>query len=143
MLGWQEEQAERRRILREQDKPSSYLDQYHDEMGGRFKEVGATNVTGATAVPYSTLPPMPEGSPWAGPDLVGDEPPLPPQDNPAFVGPVQPQGPTGEPAAPSPTDVERGSPFSHTKDVPVTGAHPDQSAHPARFAGTSPKIRRV
>jgi hypothetical protein len=80
MLSRQEEERERRAVLkndaRVREQSSTYLDQHHSELGGRYAQIQPENVVGSTAQPYSTLPKMPEGNPWAGPDLVGLEPPL-------------------------------------------------------------------
>jgi hypothetical protein len=87
MLESQIDQEERRRTLqndvrvKQQREQASTLHQHAqaqaDEINqGRFAAMGTPNVTGQSAVPYSSLPKMPDGNPWAGPDLVGDEPPL-------------------------------------------------------------------
>lgn len=57
------------------DEASSYADHTSDERGGRFaaKET-PFSVTGIAPMPK--IPAQPPHSPWAGPDLVGDEPPL-------------------------------------------------------------------
>jgi hypothetical protein len=79
-----EEQRERRRVvldearardqLREQQRESSaYIDHYAQEAGGRWNAVAQATVIGQSPNPW---PKMPEGNPWAGPDLVGLEPPL-------------------------------------------------------------------
>jgi len=76
----QEEQAERRRVLlqdadvrRQQQEGSTYLDQYHSEVGGRFSVTQNESVTGRVS---PKPPPLPANSPWHGPDPVPDEPPL-------------------------------------------------------------------
>jgi hypothetical protein len=78
----QEEQAERRRVLRNDERvreqsrngdTSSYIDHYSPEMGGRFSTEGAAKVVGTTPNPY---PPLPASSPWSGPDPVPPEDPL-------------------------------------------------------------------
>jgi hypothetical protein len=71
----QEDQAERRRILREQG--ATFLDHARaaadEEAQGRFQKVNATTVIGSTPIQY---PPLPASSPWHGRDPVPDEPAL-------------------------------------------------------------------
>jgi hypothetical protein len=120
-----ESQAEKRRVLindarvREQSRngdTSSYIDHYSPEMGGRFSHQGAATVIGQSPVPaYPSA-----SSPWCGPDLVGDEPPLGFDVNalePAAGPPASPAAGPGEPAPDAPsapvaslteTDVELG-----------------------------------
>jgi hypothetical protein len=102
------EQAERREVLendkRLREQGSAYIHHQHDEAGGRFKEVGASNVIGTTEIPN-----YPAASPsWQ--IQLPDEPPLG-HDNPTLeVGSELPQG-QGAPETPS-TDVECGAPPS-------------------------------
>jgi hypothetical protein len=69
----EEDQAERRRILRE-DRAASTYHQFAEadanEHGGRFAKEMEARVTGVPQVP-----PMPEGNPWAE-DIVPAEGPL-------------------------------------------------------------------
>jgi hypothetical protein len=59
MLSKHEEMAERRRVLandarvREQQREqgSTYLDQYHSDLGGRYVQIQPENVIGSTAIP--------------------------------------------------------------------------------------------
>jgi hypothetical protein len=55
MLSSQEEQAERRRVLandqRLKEQTGTYLSHTHSDMGGRFAAVGAAYVVGSTALP--------------------------------------------------------------------------------------------
>jgi hypothetical protein len=57
MLEKQIDQAERRSVIRndqrvrEQQQGSAYIHHQHDDALGRFREVGAANVIGTTAVP--------------------------------------------------------------------------------------------
>ena len=72
----QEEHAERRRVtlqdadLRRRQQASTNLDHAlaaaNDISGGRFGATGTPNVTGATEIPYSSLPKMAASSPWSG-----------------------------------------------------------------------------
>ena len=71
----QEEQAERRRVTlqdadRRRQQASTNLDHAlaaaNDIRGGRFGATGTPNVTGATEIPYSSLPKMAASSPWSG-----------------------------------------------------------------------------
>ena len=69
-------QAERRRVLANDRKVSTYRDaaqaSIDDLCGGRYGAIGKPTVTGASPISY---PRQPEGSPWAS-DPIGDEPPL-------------------------------------------------------------------
>jgi hypothetical protein len=60
MLSKQEEQAERKEVLendkRLREQGSTFLDHQHDEAGGRFKEVGASNVIGSTEMIAGAYP---------------------------------------------------------------------------------------
>jgi hypothetical protein len=71
-------QSERRRILAEGRKTSTYHQQAQAdadlEMGGRFAKVMPTSVTGTTPGPQ--YPRQPADSPSNQAALVGDEPPL-------------------------------------------------------------------
>src|SRR5262249_49720888 len=69
-------QAERRRILAEDRRRSTYHAHANDvevEMGGRFAKLRTTQVTGSGAV--VAYPKLPNG-PWGEGPQVGDEPPL-------------------------------------------------------------------
>jgi hypothetical protein len=119
MLSSQLEQQERRETLRNdrriREQGSTYLAQTHSDLGGRYAQIQPERVVGATEQPYSSLPKMPEGNPWAGPDLVGDEPPLSAYDNPALElsAPSVSQGPTGDPTTTPLAAV--GPPLSHSR----------------------------
>jgi hypothetical protein len=116
MLSSQEEQRDRREVMRQDaDLRKQQASTLHgfaqadaEVPRGRFTSVTAENVVGAEpTIKYPAA-----ASPWQGPDLVGDEPPLS-FDNPALE--PAPAQATGEPTAPSPTpgDVEPvGSPLS-------------------------------
>jgi hypothetical protein len=95
MLSSQLDQAERLEVF-ENDKRlrdassgsqahqgSTFLDHTHNDTGGRFSAVSNATVIGTE--PFPRYPQLPASSPWAGPDLVGDEPPL--SDNPAADDP--------------------------------------------------------
>jgi hypothetical protein len=117
------DQHERRRVLaqdaslrddkrlREQGTTLHQFSQEETLPRGRFTEVSHPKIVGQSENAGAIYPAA--SSPWQGPDLVGDEPPLPPHENEAFeVGPAgsqSVQGQHGEPAAPLPY-VERGSP---------------------------------
>jgi hypothetical protein len=63
MLSRQEEERERRAVLKNDARVregSAYIDHQHDEMLGRFTQIGATNVIGSTAVPQYPA----ASSPW-------------------------------------------------------------------------------
>jgi hypothetical protein len=128
MLSKQEEQAERRRVMqndqrvREQDQAGTFLSHTHSDAGGRFTQIGAAYVVGSTAVPQ-----YPAASAPFQRDPVPDEPPL------GYCIDAMPEleleqpssftaQATGEPTAPSSTiplidDVERvGSPLSQSGD---------------------------
>src|SRR6516225_3156316 len=79
MLSWQIEQEEKRRVLENDKQGSTFLDHTHNDTGGRFSAISNPTVIGTEPLPR--YPQLPASSPWAGPDLVGDEPPL--SDNPA------------------------------------------------------------
>jgi hypothetical protein len=137
MLSNQEDQAERRRVLandarvREQDQAGTFLSHTHSDAGGRFAQVGAQTVVGADPIPQYP----PASSPWQGPDLVGQEPPLgysvndltPHELEPsmAFVE-AQEGGPADAPS--TPLDVERTGPSPSSGDP--AGVHfPSLQAH--------------
>jgi hypothetical protein len=107
-------QVLRDRLRRQQEQGSTYLQQYQSDLGGRYAQIQPENVVGATAQPYSSLPKMPEGNPWAGPDLVGDEPPLSPHENlgsEPSTEPVEGSGPADAPSgSASPLMSERAGP---------------------------------
>jgi hypothetical protein len=71
MLESQIEREERRRVLlndkkvRDQAQGSTYLQHQHSDLGGRYTQVSPENVVGRTPNPYSSLPKMPAGNPWA------------------------------------------------------------------------------
>jgi hypothetical protein len=101
MLSWQIEQEERRRVLREQDRPSSMMDHYTNEVGGRFTAEGA-----ATVVGRDNPHPYPAASPsWQ--IQLPDEPPLG-LDN-----------PTLEPASPALPEALATGPTSAAPSLPV------------------------
>jgi hypothetical protein len=146
MLSSQEDQAERRRVLqndqRVREQTGTYLSHTHDDAGGRFAAISNAQVVGAQ--PTVNYPAA--SSSWQ--IQLPDEPPLGyriddlnPSD-PAEASSFAQQA-TGEPTAPSSTiplidDVERvGSPLSQgsagpsrsTKNVADVGLG-DQSALP-------------
>ena len=111
----QEDQEERRRVLqndarvREQSRngdTGTYLSHTHSELGGRFAVAEHQTITGVVS---PSPPALPATSPWAGPDLVGTEPPLgyridamPELEISTGVSPVSPPVATDDPAlAPS------------------------------------------
>jgi hypothetical protein len=76
MLSKQEEQAERVGVMRNDARVrelqvSAYIHHQHDDALGRFREVGASNVIGSTAVPQ-----YPAASALFRNDPVPDEPPF-------------------------------------------------------------------
>src|SRR5215472_2256845 len=83
MLSSQEDQTERRRVLandaRVREQGSTYLAHTTNDTGGRFAQIGAATIVGADPIPKYPA----ASSPWAGPDLVGPEPPLA-YENPAL-----------------------------------------------------------
>jgi hypothetical protein len=102
----EEEQAERRRVLRNdqrvREQGSTYRDHTHiDDAGGRFAAVNAAEIVGGTPTPI--YPALPASSPWAGPDLVGREPPLGFEIDALEPSsfPAQATGPTSEADSPS------------------------------------------
>jgi hypothetical protein len=123
MLSRQKEMAERRRVFAQDQSVPSQATTFHqhaqadaDIPRGRFTAHERSTVVGATANPYGSLPKMPEGNPWAGPDLVGDEPPLSAYDNPALEPSALPSaevsGPEEPPSDHSPLHVEIAGPSS-------------------------------
>jgi hypothetical protein len=139
----QDEMAERRRVLL-QDASVREGSTYHQHAmadaqtpKGRFTAEAHSSIVGQSADPW---PKMPEGNPWAGPDLVGPEPPLSAHDNPALLEqpPALPaQGNSGD--APSPTslcDVAASPSFS--SGDPGDGLVSQPSKHaPGRAPGSS------
>jgi hypothetical protein len=118
MLRRQEEERERRQVLKNDARVregSAYIDHQHDEMLGRFTQIGATNVIGSTAVLQ-----YPAASAHQR-DPVPIEPPLgysvndltPYELEPSLASPAQATGPTSA-DAPNPlgqrTDVGSLSP---------------------------------
>jgi hypothetical protein len=74
-----EEQAERREVLRNdqrvREQGSTYYGHTHSDLGGRFALAqGREQIIGESPTPI--YPALPASSPWAGPDLVGKEPPV-------------------------------------------------------------------
>jgi hypothetical protein len=79
MLTSQEDQHDRRETLRNDLKVREQAATFFDfaqsaatDIGGRYATETKQTVVGTTPFPY---PPLPPSSPWAGPDLVGQEPP--------------------------------------------------------------------
>ena len=73
----EDEQDEKRRILANDlsvRDSGTFLSHTHSEAGGRFASVESQQVIGRDGAPR--YPALPSSSPWAGPDLVGPEPPL-------------------------------------------------------------------
>ena len=69
------EQKERADVLKNDlrnNNTSTFLDHTHNDIGGRFSAVSNPTVIGTE--PFPRYPQLPASSPWAGPDLVGDEP---------------------------------------------------------------------
>ena len=110
-----------RRVLaqRKQSEASSYLDQYHSDVGGRFKVEERETITGRVS---PKPPPLPSTSPWSGSQPEpGIEPPTGycidemPSENPAGVS-ISPAPVATDDPAPAPSgdqapsgdhDVER------------------------------------
>jgi hypothetical protein len=128
------DQAERRTVLendrrvREQQKPSeasTYLDQYHSDVGGRFSVTEHESVTGRV----SPKPPqLPAASPWSGSQ---PEPPIEPplgisvsDLESSMAPPISVEVTGGAAGAPlSPSSVEHAaSPSSSPIDDPA-GVH--------------------
>jgi hypothetical protein len=91
MLSSQEEQAERRRVLandqRVKEQSGTFLSHTHMDEGGRFAQVSSAQIVGQTAVPN-----YPAAS-AAHQIQLPDEPPLSVHENPAFdPGPSPTQG---------------------------------------------------
>jgi hypothetical protein len=118
MLSKHEDRIEREQVLRndarvrEQERTGTYLSHTHPNEGGRYAAaMGEQVIVGQSPDPW---PKLPASSPWAGPDLVGDEPPLPPDSNPALEpssdDEAQATGPTPQPLAP--LGEARVGPFS-------------------------------
>jgi hypothetical protein len=109
MLSRQEEQAERLEVM-ENDKRlrrsqgSTFFDHTHNDTGGRYSAISNATVIGTDPIPR--YPQLPASSPWAGPDLVGDEPPL--SDNPALNPPsaeLEPPAVLATPPNPEPAAI--------------------------------------
>src|SRR6516225_7524033 len=109
MLSSQEEQAERRRVLandqRVKEQSGTFLSHTHMDEGGRFAQVSSAQIVGQTAAPSYPA----ASSPWQ--IQLPDEPPLG-FDNPALgplaASPAQATGPT-------PADA----PFANSGDADV------------------------
>jgi hypothetical protein len=154
MLSRQEEDRERRQVLkndarvRDQQGVSAYIDHQHDEMLGRFSQIGATNVIGSTAVPQYPAASAHQRDPVPiEPPLgyrIDDLNPSDPVELPSFS-----QQETGDPTAPSSTiplidDVERvGSPLSPSGDpAGASFASPTDTLTTNVDAGSLPAFRR-
>jgi hypothetical protein len=141
MLSKQEEQAERRATLendrRLREQTGTYLSHTHDDIHqGRFAGVGPTTIVGTSPNPY---PPLPSSSPWSGPDLVGDEPPLS-FDNPALL--EQPSSFTAQATGGAPSPGEAPS-FSHGEPMPDGDAPSKMPVEVQRTGvGSPPSFRR-
>jgi hypothetical protein len=126
-------ESEKRRILREQ---ASTMHQHAvawagEISQGRFAANGTPSVTGATAIPYSSLSEMPASSPWSGQQpQPGPEPPLG-FDNPALessAASILPVEDTGDPVAAPSTGIKQDSPDSSMFDSAAGSSLPkDQS----------------
>jgi hypothetical protein len=131
----QDDQAERRatlendRRVRQQAEASTYFQQaQHPDIGGRFAVEGTPLIVGSTPQPYGSLPPMPAGNPWSGPD-AGLEPPTGVRVDamfpehmsatvpvPVATGPASADAPSALPLEPEEQRTDAG-PFSSTKSV--------------------------
>jgi hypothetical protein len=139
----QREQADRREYLRNvkrlrEQQASTYRDQYHSDIGGRFAITQHETVTGRES---PSPPPLPASSPWSGPDLVGTEPPLGYRidelEPSSLASPeAQATGPTSADAPPvTPLLGEQRSEVGPPSSDDPAGA--DASPTPTREAGSS------
>jgi hypothetical protein len=93
------------RQWQQQREASTYLDQYHSDIGGRFSVTQHETVTGRVS---AAPPPLPSTSPWSGSQPEpGIEPPLGyrvdemiPIENPAGATSSSPVATGGAPSAP-------------------------------------------
>jgi len=104
-------QAERRRIMADDRRAKTYFGQAQhadDDLGGRFKRVTTTTLTGSS--PTSMYPAQPANSPWHQ-DACPPEPPLGfSVDEMELVGEVHERGPPSTTAAPDVEGVSGGPP---------------------------------
>jgi hypothetical protein len=120
--------------LREKERASTMFDHARaaadDELGGRFARHQPQIVVGSSPVIY---PKLPASSPWSGPDLVGDEPPLgysiDDLEHPGLPLPVEAQ------AGPTPADAPS---FGCLGDEQRSGVGPP-SSNPRAGQPSSPK----
>jgi hypothetical protein len=133
MLSRQEEEQERIETLRndlavqrqqkQQSEASTYLEQYHSDVGGRFNVTEHETVIGRVS---PKPPPLPAASPWSGSQ---PEPPIEPPTGyeinrltphelaPSMAASVLPVEQTGGAEAPSsPPGVEHAAPPSSCDD---------------------------
>jgi hypothetical protein len=126
-------ETEHRRIMREGTTMHQFaVSQAGELSGGRFGvATPAPSVTGATAIPYSSLSEMPASSPWSGAQpqpQPGPEPPLG-FDNPALE------------SSAVPASVEEGAPVSEAPPSAVQASPPADAVETS--AGALPSLTRT
>jgi hypothetical protein len=130
---------ERRKRLREELEPSTFLDHVEPPIPGRFAEIDTPHIVGSAAIPK--YPELPDGSPFHH-DPCGPEPSLG-LDNPALsVGPDysdRGQGAPDAPTGPSVPVVETGASLIGESKERIVGELPSTNK---RDVGSSPTFRR-
>jgi hypothetical protein len=133
------DQAERREVLendrlareqQQQREASTYLDQYHSDIGGRFGVIEHETVVGRVS---PQLPQLPASSPWSGlqPE-PGIEPPLGIEINKLTPHELEPS--LSSPEAVASTDDSADAPLSGYE----TGSTSPDSSVSGERAGSSP-----
>ena len=137
----QREQAERREVLRNdqrvREQGATYFSHTHSDLGGRFALAqDREQIVGESPAPQ--YPALPASSPWAGPDLVGPEPPLG-----YSVNALEPSAVSTSPAEPGPAFAD--APFAVIPDEQLADVGPSFSDDPASGepSPASPRGHRV